>query len=97
MTSIETASSSLRAYLADELRANRKEIVARWLERISARVALDDNKVFPTEELLNHVPILIDGIAGLVMAYVCYRICFPRHADDRGADDAGGRAREANG
>ena len=66
MTSIETASSSLRAYLADELRANRKEIVARWLERISARVALDDNKVFPTEELLNHVPILIDGIAGFI-------------------------------
>jgi hypothetical protein len=39
---------------------------------------------------------LIDGIAGVVLAYVCYRICFPRHADDRGTDDAGGRAREAN-
>lgn len=40
---------------------------------------------------------LIDGIAGLVMAYACYRICFPRHAgDDRSADDAGGRAVEAD-
>lgn len=39
---------------------------------------------------------LIDGIAGAVMAYVCYRIGFPRRADDRRADDAGGRAGEAN-
>jgi hypothetical protein len=36
---------------------------------------------------------LVDGLAGLVMAYACYRICFPRHADDRGPDDARGGAR----
>jgi len=35
----------------------------RWLERISQRVNLDPNRIFPTEELLNHVPILILGIA----------------------------------
>lgn len=35
----------------------------RWLERIEARVALTPNEVFPTESLLNHVPLLIDGIA----------------------------------
>lgn len=39
---------------------------------------------------------LVDGIAGFVMAYVCYRIGFTRHADDRGTDDAGGRAVEAD-
>lgn len=32
---------------------------------------------------------LIDSLAGLVMAYLSYRICFPKHADDdRTADDA---------
>ncbi len=40
---------------------------------------------------------LIDGIAGLVMAYACFRFCFPKHADDdRGADDPGGGAVEAD-
>ena len=38
----------------------------------------------------------IDGVAGAVLAYVCYRICFPRHADDPVSDDAGGRSREEN-
>ncbi len=35
----------------------------RWLERISARVALDPNRVFPTDDLLDHIPLLLDGIA----------------------------------
>ena len=39
---------------------------------------------------------LIDGIAGLVMAYVCYRACFPRHAGAAAEDDARGRARETH-
>jgi len=37
--------------------------LGRWLERIIARVAIEPNRVFPTDELLNHVPILVDGIA----------------------------------
>lgn len=39
---------------------------------------------------------LVDGIAGAFMAYVCYRLCFPRYAHDPGADDTGRGAREAN-
>jgi signal transduction histidine kinase len=39
-------------------------LVRRWLERISARVAISSKRVFPTDELLNHVPLLIEGIAG---------------------------------
>lgn len=39
---------------------------------------------------------LVDGIAGLVMAYVCYCIGFPKHGETRGADDAGGGAVEAD-
>jgi hypothetical protein len=29
---------------------------------------------------------LIDSIAGLLMAYLSYRICFPKHVDDRNSD-----------
>lgn len=49
--------------LADRLRGARIDIVQRWLDRISARVALRPGRIFPTEELLNHVPMLVDGIA----------------------------------
>lgn len=44
----------------------REEIVARWLHRINARVNVDIGKIFPTDEILNHVPLLIDGIAEYV-------------------------------
>ena len=52
-----------REFLAGELRRRREEIVSRWLERISARVTIAPGEVFPTQQLLNHVPLLIDGIA----------------------------------
>jgi signal transduction histidine kinase len=51
------------AILADHLREGREGLVRRWLDRIQDRVAIPPNRIFPTEELLNHVPLLIDGIA----------------------------------
>lgn len=63
MNSTLESEQSARLFLAQELRRNREEIVTRWLERISARVTLSANEVFPTQDLLNHVPLLIDGIA----------------------------------
>jgi signal transduction histidine kinase len=53
----------LAATLAQHLRAAHRELTARWLERIVSRVAADPNHVFPSQELLDHVPLLIDGIA----------------------------------
>ncbi len=53
----------LAALLAAELRRARTEVVRRWLDRIVARVTVDESKIFPTEALLNHVPLLVDGIA----------------------------------
>jgi signal transduction histidine kinase len=50
--------------LADRLREARTELTGRWLERISARVTLEANRLFPSDDLLDHVPLLIDGIAG---------------------------------
>ena len=56
----------LAAVVAERLRESRDTLTARWLERIAARVTVDPNRIFPTDELLNHVPILIDGIASYV-------------------------------
>lgn len=62
----QTAADALAAALATHLRDAREDLVRRWLDRIVARVSVDPAKVFPTAELLNHVPILIDGIADLL-------------------------------
>jgi signal transduction histidine kinase len=53
----------LAAELATQVRAAREELTRRWLERIAARVDMDPNRVFPTDELLDHVPLLMDRIA----------------------------------
>jgi signal transduction histidine kinase len=53
----------LAGALADRIRENREELTRRWLDRIAARVEIDPNKVFPTDELLDHVPLLMDKIA----------------------------------
>lgn len=53
----------LAVILADRLRDARQELATRWLERIADRVAIDANNIFPTDELLDHVPLLIAGIA----------------------------------
>jgi signal transduction histidine kinase len=49
--------------LAEALRDGREEIARRWLERIAARVAVDREFVFPSEDLLDGIPDLVDGIA----------------------------------
>jgi len=46
------------------LRAAKQELVTQWLNRITARVAISSKRVFPTHQLLNHIPLLIEGIAG---------------------------------
>ncbi len=53
----------LAPQLARHLRDARLDLTERWLNRISERVSIERNMVFPTEELLDHVPLLIDGIA----------------------------------
>ncbi|HWL40427.1 MAG TPA: sensor histidine kinase [Gemmatimonadaceae bacterium] len=57
---------SLARALAARMRESRDDLTQRWLNRISARVSLDDNRIFPTDELLDHMPLLIDGIADYI-------------------------------
>src|SRR5687768_16764468 len=63
MTTPFAAPMTVASLVAQRFRDARSDLVERWLDRIAARVALTPNRVFPTDELLNHVPLLIDGIA----------------------------------
>jgi signal transduction histidine kinase len=56
----------LAGVLARHLRGSKRELTTKWLERITDRVSLDPNRVFPTDELLDHVPLLIEGVADYV-------------------------------
>jgi signal transduction histidine kinase len=56
----------IAATLAARQRAARTELTARWLERIVDRVSVEPNRVFPTDDLLDHMPLLIAGIADFV-------------------------------
>jgi signal transduction histidine kinase len=52
--------------LAHRLREQQEPLTQRWLERISDRVAIHPNRIFPTDDLLDHMPLLIMGIAAYV-------------------------------
>ncbi len=56
--------------LSARMRASRSELTRRWLERIQARVSLEPERIFPSDELLDHMPVLIDGIAAYVQTPV---------------------------
>jgi signal transduction histidine kinase len=60
------ADCPLATPLAERLRGARDQLTMRWLERIAARVSIERNRVFPSEDLLDHVPVLIAGIADYV-------------------------------
>ena len=43
-------------------------LAERWLERLIALLPVDANAIFPTSELLDHIPILIEDIAAYLRA-----------------------------
>jgi signal transduction histidine kinase len=58
-----TEDCPLAIVLAGRLRDARTDLTTRWFDRISERVALEPHRVFPDDGLLDHMPILIAGIA----------------------------------
>lgn len=58
-----SANCPLAVRLAERIRENHEQLTRRWLDRIAARVSLDPNRVFPSEQLLDHVHVLMQGIA----------------------------------
>lgn len=49
--------------LADLLVRESQDIVRQWLARLSDRVTVDEQFLFPSEDLLDHVPLLLEGMA----------------------------------
>jgi len=63
---ISLENCTLAKVLADRMRESSDDLTRRWLSRIGARVRLDPNRIFPTDALLDHVPLLIQGIADYI-------------------------------
>lgn len=58
-----TDQSSLAVELSRRMHDACDDLTAEWLVRISERVTLPPDRIFPTEELLDHIPLLVKGIA----------------------------------
>ena len=54
--------------VADRLRASSRALSFRWLERLNDLLTIDRDRIFPTKDLLDHVPQLIEEIAAYVGA-----------------------------
>ena len=54
--------------IAGRLQASSKALAFRWLERLNDVLTIDRDRIFPTKDLLDHVPQLIDEIAAYVGA-----------------------------
>lgn len=58
-----TAECPFAGTLAGRIREQRDALTGRWLVRIADRVSLTPNRIFPTDDLLDHIPLLLLGIA----------------------------------
>ncbi len=54
--------------IATRIAAEHVSISARWLERLRPLLSVDANDIFPTEQLLDHIPALIREVAAYVRA-----------------------------
>jgi signal transduction histidine kinase len=61
-----TTDCPLAVTLAAVLREQRDSLTSRWLLRIADRVALTPNRIFPSDDLIDHVPLLLLGIADFI-------------------------------
>jgi signal transduction histidine kinase len=61
-----TADCPLAVTIAAQLREQRDGLTGRWLLRIADRVSLTPNRIFPTDDLIDHVPLLLLGIADFI-------------------------------
>jgi signal transduction histidine kinase len=61
-----TTDCPLAVALAERLRDHRDALTGRWLVRIADRVSLTPNRIFPSDDLIDHVPLLLVGIADYI-------------------------------
>ena len=61
-----TTDCPLAVTLAAILREQRDHLTSRWLVRIADRVNLTPSRIFPSDDLIDHVPLLLLGIADYI-------------------------------
>ena len=66
MNTNTTTDCPLAVTLAERLRGQRDALTGRWLTRIADRVALTPSRIFPSDDLIDHVPLLLLGIADYI-------------------------------
>ncbi len=54
--------------LADRIEAGQRDISHRWLERLTELLPVDVRDVFPSDQLLDHIPAIVDEIAAYLRA-----------------------------
>jgi len=54
--------------LSERVSSERETLAARWLERLTGMLIVDENDVFPSDKLLDHIPVLIAEIATYLRA-----------------------------
>lgn len=63
-----TVAHSYVATVSKRIHAERVVLAGRWLERLNELLTVTTNDVFPTDQLLDHIPTLIAEIAGYLQA-----------------------------
>src|SRR4051794_37555867 len=66
MTSL--TAEDYQALIAARIAAERLTLSARWLSRLRELLTVSANDVFPSEQLLDHIPSLVDELAGYLAA-----------------------------
>jgi signal transduction histidine kinase len=56
------------ALLSQRVVAERLTLASRWLDRLNKLLTVQPNDVFPSDQLLDHIPVLISEIAGYLRA-----------------------------
>ena len=64
-----TAAENYATVLSQRVGAERLVLAGRWLERLKGLLTVDANEVFPSDELLDHIPVLIAEIAAYLRAH----------------------------
>lgn len=64
-----TAADNYATVLSQRVHAGRLELAGRWLERLKALLTVQPNEVFPSDQLLDHIPVLIAEIAAYLRAH----------------------------
>ena len=64
-----TAAENYATVLSQRVGAARLVLAGRWLERLKGLLPVEANDVFPSDELLDHIPVLIAEIAAYLRAH----------------------------